>query len=107
MATKSKTTAKKTTVKKTNGKKTATKKSAAPRAAKSGKSSQVIALMRRASGVTREEVLALTKWKAVSMQQLATAAGVKLKVDESKRPFTYRAAQRGVVALSNGALVQF
>jgi hypothetical protein len=42
-------------------------------------------------GCTREQVLEATGWKAVSMQQQAAAAGFKLKVDESKKPFVYRA----------------
>jgi 3-methyladenine DNA glycosylase Mpg len=82
MATKAK--AKKTTAKKTV-KKTAKKTNG------SGKSEQVIALMRRANGVTRAEVLELTDWSAVSMQQLAKSAGVKLTVDKSERPYRYRA----------------
>lgn len=86
MATKSKKStakAKKTT----NGK---SGKSATSRA--ESKTSKVIALMQRASGVTREEVLKVTGWKAVSMQQVATNAGVKLKIDDSERPYRYRAA---------------
>jgi hypothetical protein len=79
---------------------TATKKKPAPKAKKAGakkptgenKTAQVMALMKRAKGVTREEVLELTGWKAVSMQQLARSAGVKMKVDESVRPFHYKAA---------------
>jgi hypothetical protein len=57
----------------------------------SNKTQQVLALMRRAKGVTREEVLKLTGWKAVSMQQLAKSTGVTLKVDDSERPFHYMA----------------
>ena len=56
-----------------------------------GKSAKVIALMKRPNGVTRAEVLAVTGWKAVSMQQLATSAGVRLKVDDKERPYRYRA----------------
>jgi len=57
------------------------------------KSAKVIAMLKRPSGVTREEVLKVTGWKAVSMQQVATNAGVKLKIDDSNgRPFRYRAA---------------
>jgi hypothetical protein len=80
MATKSK---KSTSKKATNG------KSAPPR--KESKTAKVIAMLRRAGGVTREQVLEVTGWKAVSLQSVATKVGLKLKVDESKRPFTYRA----------------
>jgi hypothetical protein len=55
------------------------------------KTADVVALMKRAKGVTRAEVLELTGWKAVSMQQLAKSAGVKLKVSE-ERPFHYKVA---------------
>jgi hypothetical protein len=78
--------------KKTTTKKPA-KKTAAPKAngvAHRAMSEQIVALMRRPKGVTRAEVLELTKWPSVSMQQQAKAAGVKLKVDKSVRPFRYR-----------------
>jgi hypothetical protein len=88
------TKAKKITVKKTNGAtKKSAKKSAAPRTAKSGenKSAAVIAMMQRASGVTRAQVLEVTGWKAVSMQQLAKAAGVKIKLEKvAGKPIVYR-----------------
>lgn len=66
------------------------KKTRTPR--EGNKTAEVIALMKRAKGVTRAEVLELTGWKAVSMQQLAKSNGVKLKVDESERPFKYKVA---------------
>jgi hypothetical protein len=37
-------------------------------------------------------MLEATGWKAVSMQQQAAAAGIKLKIDDSERPYRYRAA---------------
>jgi hypothetical protein len=77
------TMATKTKAKKSNG------KTAKPRQSKSAK---IVAMLQRPSGVTREQVLKVTGWKAVSMQQMAGNAGIKLKVDESKRPFVYRAA---------------
>jgi hypothetical protein len=70
-----------------------TAKKAAPKTngtAHKAKSEQIIKLMRRSSGVTRAEVLKLTSWGAVSMQAQAKAAGVKLKIDKSVRPFVYR-----------------
>ena len=54
-----------------------------------GKSAKVVEMMKKNCGVTRAQVLKATGWKAVSMQQLAKSAGVKLKVDESERPFRY------------------
>jgi hypothetical protein len=54
-----------------------------------GKSAKVVEMMRKNGGVTREQVLRATGWKAVSMQALAKAAGVKLKVNEKERPFRY------------------
>jgi hypothetical protein len=44
----------------------------------------------RANGCTREEVLKETGWSAVSFQQQAKAAGIKLKIDKSVRPFRYK-----------------
>lgn len=73
--------AKKTTAKKTNGK-------------SRNLTQAVVALMRRAKGCTREEVLALTKWKAVSMAQVSASSGGKLRIDDSTRPFRYRLAVR-------------
>ena len=55
------------------------------------KTQKVIAMLKRASGCTREQVLKATSWKAVSMQQMAAAGGLKLKTDKSERPFVYRA----------------
>ena len=83
---------------KTKPKKTATTKKAngkgaaksAPR--KETKAAKVIALLRRPSGCTREQVLEATRWKAVSMQQQAAAAGLKLKIDDSERPYRDRVA---------------
>jgi hypothetical protein len=73
MATKAK--AKKTTAK-TNG---------------TNKTQAVVKLMRRAKGVTRPEVLALTNWQAVSMQAVARAACVKIKLEKIKgQPIVYR-----------------
>lgn len=54
------------------------------------KTAEIVSLMKRREGVTREEVLAVTGWKAVSMQQVADLAGVKLKVYDKIRPFKYR-----------------
>ena len=53
---------------------------------------KVAGMLRRPGGCTREQVLKATGWTAVSLQQQAKAAGVKLKIDKSERPFTYRAA---------------
>ncbi len=60
-------------------------------AKKMNKTAKVVSLMHRATGVTREQVLKATGWTAVSMQQVAKQAGVKLRVDSKERPFTYRA----------------
>ncbi len=76
----------------------ATKKTSARRATKvatntarnGNKTAKIVALMQRAGGVTRAEVLKVTKWKAISMQQVAEKAGVKLRVDTKERPFKYR-----------------
>jgi len=40
-------------------------------------------------GCTREEVLKLTGWPSVSMQQIARSLGVGLRIDKSMRPFRY------------------
>lgn len=90
-----KSTAKKSSPKKTGAKKAspkngAARKSRAPKG--TGPVAEVIKMLKSAKGCTRAQVLAKTKWKAVSMQQIAEGAGLKLKVDESKRPFNYKAA---------------
>ncbi len=81
--------AKKKVVKKAAAKKSGTKKGAkkkgGPRA--DSMTSKIVAKMKN-GGITRAEVLKMTGWKAVSMQQLAGNAGVTLKVSE-ERPFTY------------------
>ncbi len=79
MASKAK--AKKATAKKTNGKTTKGE----------NKTQKVIAMLKRASGVTRPQALEVTKWKGISFQVVAKNAGLKLKVDETKKPFVYRA----------------
>lgn len=61
---------------------------------KENKTAEVVALMKRVGGVTREEVLVVTGWKAVSMQQVAGNAGVKLKIDDRERPFVYRVLKK-------------
>ena len=60
------------------------------------KTQDVLAKMRTAKGITRAEILDMTGWKAVSVQQLVTAQGLNpdkdLKISE-ERPFTYRLAK--------------
>jgi hypothetical protein len=51
---------------------------------------QIASLLRRPNGCTRADVLAATGWGAVSMQAQAKAAGIKLKIDKTERPFRYR-----------------
>ena len=86
MATKSKSKAKKTTAKKT----TAAKANGKPRS--ESKTAQVRAMLQRASGCTREQILELTGWKAVSVQQVAEKAGLKLKMEKVEgKPIVYRA----------------
>lgn len=84
------------TVKKTTAKKAPAKKAAKKGAVKKARSgntkvSKVIAGLKSKAGITRAQILKMTGWKAVSVQQLATAAGLKLKVSD-ERPFVYRAA---------------
>ena len=82
MATKLKT--KKTTAKKTKG--------SGKAAAKLNKTAKVIALMQRASGVSRPQILEATGWKAVSPQALAAKAGLKIKLEKlAGKPTVYRA----------------
>jgi hypothetical protein len=54
------------------------------------KTAVVLAMLKRPNGVTRQQVLSMVEWPSISMQAVAKAAGVKLRVDESKRPFVYR-----------------
>jgi hypothetical protein len=62
---------KKTPAKKANGKTTS-------------KTAKVLALRRRPTGCTRERLTA-TEWPSISMQAVAKAAGVKLRVDKKER----------------------
>lgn len=60
-------------------KRAAAKKSTSSKLTRDGsKTAKVLALLRRPNG-------------AVSMQALAAAAGVKLKIDDRSSPYTYRA----------------
>ena len=62
-------------------------------AKKVSKVAKIAALLKRPIGVTRGQVLKATGWKAVSMQQQARAAGLKLRVESPKgKPYIYRAA---------------
>lgn len=76
-------------VKKSNGAKKRT-----PR--EGNKTQDVLAKMRTAKGITRAEILDMTGWKAVSVQQLVKAQGLNpdkdLKISE-ERPFSYRLAK--------------
>lgn len=56
------------------------------------KTAVIVALMKRKDGVTRDQVLEATGWKAISMQQVAAKAHVRLKVDRKASPFVYRVA---------------
>jgi hypothetical protein len=68
----------KATAKKTNGKSTS-------------KTQAALKLLRRPKGATRDEILKVLGWAAVSMQQLTAHSGGKLKIDDSQgRPFRYR-----------------
>lgn len=85
-----KTKAKKT-VKKAVAKKAKTNGTGKKRAAKGdGPVAAVVAMLKSAKGCTRADILKKTGWKAVSVQQIAEGAGLKLKVSE-ERPFTYKA----------------
>jgi hypothetical protein len=55
------------------------------------KTEMILALLRRPKGCTRQDVLNTTKWKAVSLQQVAAACGVRLRVEKKERPYRYRA----------------
>jgi hypothetical protein len=78
-STKAKKTVTKTVVAKTNGKSTSTSKTAA-----------ALKLLRRPKGASREEILAVLGWAAISMAQLTAHTDGRLKTDKSARPFTYR-----------------
>jgi DNA-binding transcriptional regulator YhcF (GntR family) len=73
---------------KAGAKKAPAKKAGASKPRGDTKVSKVIAKMKN-GGITRAEVLKMTGWKAVSMQQLAESAGVNLKIS-AERPFTYK-----------------
>lgn len=79
-------------------KKVKAKKAVAKKTAKKAKrtgstiSAQVIAMLKRKGGATREQILKVTGWKAISVQQVAAGQGVKLKINKDERPFHYMAA---------------
>jgi hypothetical protein len=83
MATKSKATAKRAAPK------TALKTAKKINGGKSNKSARVVAMMRSAKGVTRNEILKVTGWKAVSPAAVAATSGFKIKIDNSERPYRY------------------
>jgi hypothetical protein len=68
---------------------TKSKKSNGKTAKPQNKSARIAVMLRRANGCTREEVLKETGWMAVSMQQQARAAGIKLKINKEQRPYRY------------------
>jgi Protein of unknown function (DUF3489) len=80
-------------MKKAMAKKTTSKnKKANGKPHKQNKSAQVRKMLQRASGVTREEILKVTGWKAVSVQQVAEKANLKLKMEKVEgHPIRYRA----------------
>lgn len=49
--------------------------------------SELLTLLAR--GCTREEILRVTGWKAVSVQQLARTLGVGLRVEDGAKPYKY------------------
>ncbi len=51
---------------------------------------KILALLKH--GATRPQILKLTGWKAVSVQDIANRAGLNLKVDSKERPFKYKVA---------------
>lgn len=50
---------------------------------------EIARLLQRKNGVTREEMLAVIGWKAVSMQQVSKACGLKLKKERVKGDVTH------------------
>jgi cytoskeletal protein RodZ len=91
MTTKTKKSAKKAKAPKATKAKTAKKATAKRTKGGTGKTAKVIAMLRN-GGCTRAQILKATGWKAVSVQQLAKSAGVKLKVSD-ERPFRYSVAK--------------
>lgn len=50
---------------------------------------QIAALLTRKQGCTREDILTLTGWKAVSVPAQAKAAGLELRQEKTGRSFVY------------------
>lgn len=80
--------AKKKVVKKGKAKVAAPKKKGAAKTPRGESMTAKIVAKMKNGGITRAEILKMTGWKAVSVQQIAGNAGVTLKVSE-ERPFTY------------------
>jgi transposase len=64
-------------------------KKAAPKKKAESKTQQVVALLTRKSGCTRAEVLSATGWTAISMQQVAKVAKLKLSTEKEGRVLRY------------------
>ena len=56
---------------------------------KEGKNAELVALLTRKGGCTRDEILRVTGWVSVSVQAVAKKLGLVLTVDESSKPFKY------------------
>jgi hypothetical protein len=56
------------------------------------RNSVLISMLKR--GCTREEVLRVTGWKAVSVQAMAKGLGLGLRVDKGSKPFRYYAEEK-------------
>jgi hypothetical protein len=69
------------------GTKTANKPAAGGAGKGTERNSILIGMLKR--GCTREEVLRVTGWKAVSVQAMAKGFGLGLRVDKGSKPFKY------------------
>jgi hypothetical protein len=65
----------------------------AERTAKGSDRDAVLAGMLK-RGCTREEILRVTGWKAVSVQDLAKRLGLELRVEKGSKPFKYHAEEK-------------
>ena len=72
----------------------AAKRETSPR----GKLAIIHEMLKRPEGCTREEILSMTGWPSVSVQQCAGQLKIELAVDKASRPFRYRAAHEQALA---------
>ena len=77
-------------VKKPAVKKAAKAKNGGEKRKRNGVIGKIVTMLKK--GTTREALLKASGWKAISPQQIADGAGLRLKTNKEQRPFRYSVA---------------